>query len=159
MVLFGTAAVSDSEQLIYVDDEKKIAEGITLYSCRTAGKIMDFGSCGLNMVLDGKMQEEDFRHEQYLLVEEGGKKILFSGCSHRGILNIMHWFHPDVVIGGFHLYKHSLDEKLIMNAKELGAYPTTYYTCHCTGTAQYGYMKKYMKNVHYLSAGETVVIG
>lgn len=27
---------------------------------------------------------DDFRHEQYLLIEENGRRILISGCSHKG---------------------------------------------------------------------------
>ena len=49
----------------------------------------------------GKLIPEDFRHEQYLIVHEKGRRIVFSGCSHRGILNIAHWLKPDVLIGGF----------------------------------------------------------
>ena len=70
----------------------------------------------------------------------------------------MHWFRPDVLIGGFHLSKLPLNETLAGYAKELNAYPTAYYTCHCTGTEQYRVMKESMKNLHYLSAGETIRI-
>ena len=147
-----------SNRLIYVDEDMRITESIMVYGCHNAQKVMNFGSCGLNMIQDGRMTEDDFRHEQYLLVEENGRKILFSGCSHRGILNIMHWFRPDILIGGFHLSKLPLDETLAGYAKALNAYPTVFYTGHCTGTAQYQFMKERMKNLHYLSAGESIVI-
>ena len=147
-----------SHRLVFVDEEMRIAEGITVYGCHHAPKTMDFGSCGLNMIQDGRMTEDDFRHEQYLLVEENGSRILFSGCSHRGILNIMRWFRPDILIGGFHLSKLPLDETLAGYAKALNAYPTVFYTGHCTGTAQYQFMKERMKNLHYLSTGESIVI-
>lgn len=147
-----------SNRLIYVDEDMRITESIMVYGCHNAQKVMDFGSCGLNMIQDGRMTEDDFRHEQYLLVEENGRKILFSGCSHRGILNIMRWFRPDILIGGFHLSKLPLDETLAGYAKALNAYPTVFYTGHCTGTAQYQFMKERMKNLHYLSAGESIVI-
>ena len=143
---------------MYVDEEKEIAPGLTLYNRPDAVKVMDFGSCGLNVVQDGVMQPEDFRHEQYLLAEENGKRILFSGCSHRGILNIMHWFQPDVLIGGFHLSKFPLDETLASFADRLNTYPTTYYTCHCTGTEQYRFMQSRMKNLHYISAGDSITL-
>lgn len=148
----------ESGRIVFVAEDREIAEGINLFGCGNAPKIMEFGSCGLNMLQNGRMLEEDFRHEQYLLVEEKGKKILFSGCSHRGILNIMHWFRPDVLIGGFHLSKFPLDDTLAGYAKALDAYPTAYYTCHCTGTEQYRFMKEQMKNLHYLSAGETIIL-
>ena len=151
-------SLAGSGRIIFVDEEKSVADGITLYGCHHAPRTADFGSCGLNMVQEGKMLEDDFRHEQYLLVEEKGKKILFSGCSHRGILNIMNWFHPDILIGGFHLSKFPMDETLARIAKELDSYPTAYYTGHCTGTEQYRFMKENMKNLYYLSTGESIVI-
>ena len=147
-----------SSRIVFVEGDRQISEGIKLFGCLNAPKVMEFGSCGLNMVQNGRMLEEDFRHEQYLLAEENGKKILFSGCSHRGILNVTHGFRPDVLIGGFHLSKHPLDETLAEYAKALDAYPTVYYTGHCTGTEQYRFMKERMRNLHYLSTGKTVVI-
>ena len=150
--------LKSSHRLVFVDEDIQVAEGITIYGCHHAPKIMDFGSCGLNMIQDGRMAEDDFRHEQYLLVVENGKRILFSGCSHRGILNIMRWFRPDILIGGFHLSKLPLDETLAGYAKALNAYPTAYYTGHCTGTAQYQFMKESMRNLHYLSTGDSIVI-
>ena len=147
-----------SDRIVFVDEEKKISEGITIFGCHGAPKLMDFGSSGLNMIRDGRMMPEDFRHEQYLLVEERGKKILFSGCSHRGILNIMRWFRPDILIGGFHFSKLPLDETLDGYAKALDACPTVYYTGHCTGTEQYRFMKGRMKRIHYLSTGDSISI-
>lgn len=147
-----------SGRIVFVEEDLQISEGITVYGCLNAPKVVDFGSSGLNMIQGGRMMPEDFRHEQYLLAEENGKKILFSGCSHRGILNVMHGFRPDVLIGGFHLSKHPLDETLAGYAKALDAYPTVYYTGHCTGTEQYRFMKERMRNLHYLSTGKTVVI-
>lgn len=147
-----------SGRIVFLEEDLQISEGITVYGCLNAPKVVDFGSSGLNMIQGGRMMPEDFRHEQYLLAEENGKKILFSGCSHRGILNVMHGFRPDVLIGGFHLSKHPLDETLAGYAKALDAYPTVYYTGHCTGTEQYRFMKERMRNLHYLSTGKTVVI-
>ena len=150
--------LKDSPRIVFVGEEREISKGIKVCSCQNKPKYMDFGSCGLNMMQDGLLKEEDFRHEQYLLMEENGKRILFSGCSHRGILNIMRWFHPDILIGGFHFSKLALDGTLDGYAKALNACPTVYYTGHCTGKAQYEFMKERMENLHYLSTGESITI-
>ena len=123
-----------------------------------AGVTSCFGSSGLNTVRDGRLQPEDFRHEHYLLAEENGKRILFSGCSHRGILNIMHWFHPDILIGGFHMSKLPTNETLAGYARELNTYPSVCYTCHCTGVEQFRFMQGRMEHLRYISAGDSVVI-
>ena len=150
--------LKDSDRLIVTDDEHKIVEGIELYSCNDRKKIREIDSAGLSVEQSGRLIPEDFRHEQYLLISEKEKRVLISGCSHKGILNIMDWFHPDVLVGGFHFMKMPLDDRLKAFARELDAFDTSEYTCHCTGTEQYAYMKPYMKKLHYLSAGQTIEI-
>ena len=147
-----------SDRIVFVDDDLRISDGIEIRGCQGMPRIVDFGPSGLKMLRDGQMVEEDFRHEQYLLVEEDGRRILFSGCSHRGILNIMHEFRPDVLIGGFHMSRFPLDDALAGYAEELDSFPTAYYTGHCTGTEQYQFMKARMGNLHYLSTGDSIVV-
>ena len=109
---------------------------------------------GMNMVENGVSVPEDFRHEQYLCIQEEGRRVLISGCSHKGILNIMEAFRPDVLVGGFHFMKITQEEKLEIAAKKLLTYDTVYYTGHCTGQRQYDCLKTYMGDrLHYMSAG------
>ncbi|MBQ1452970.1 MAG: MBL fold metallo-hydrolase, partial [Ruminococcus sp.] len=92
----------------------------------------------------------------YLMIEENGKRILISGCSHKGIVNIAEWFKPDVLVGGFHFNKLPLDGNLKGYAERLDSQDTAFYTCHCTGVEQYAFMKRYMKNLHYISTGDII---
>ncbi len=101
---------------------------------------------------------EDFRHEQYLLIKEKGKRVVFSGCSHKGILNIVEWFRPDVLVGGFHFSKLPLDETLAGYAEYLNRFSTVFYTCHCTGTEQFAFMKTRMDRLFYLAAGQRMIL-
>ena len=151
-------ALIGSPRFVFTSGITKIADGLTLYDCAEREKLVDLGSCGLNMKQDGRLVPDDFRHEHYLLVEENGKRILISGCSHRGIINIAEWFKPDVLVGGFHFNKLPLDKTLRGCAERLDALGTVYYTCHCTGTAQYEYMKRYMKNLNYIATGDVAEI-
>ncbi len=101
---------------------------------------------------------DDFRHEQYLEIVENGKRILISGCSHKGILNIADFFEPDVLIGGFHFMKIETNEhginKLNNAANTLLKHNTHYYTCHCTGIEQFNILKQIMKDkLQYISTG------
>ncbi len=98
-------SLEGSERIILTDGVTKISDGLTLYSCNEKDKLIDLGSFGLNMIKDGKKVPDDFRHEHFLLIEENGKRVLISGCSHKGIINIQEWFKPDVLIGGFHFSK------------------------------------------------------
>ena len=151
-------ALQDSDRIRPVSLQTEIAPGFTLCPCRDAKRIWRPDAFGLKMAQGGALVEDDFRHEQYLLVEEYGKRVLFSGCSHRGILNIMHWFRPDVLVGGFHFFKLPADDTLDEFADALNACPAEYYTCHCTGFEQYEYMKQRMPRLHYLGTGESVTL-
>ena len=145
-------------RLHIVDDTKEIAKGLTLYSCNALPRPHSFGSCGLTERIGDSFVDDDFRHEQYLLIEEDSKRVLISGCSHKGILDITAWFSPDVLIGGFHVSKFPLDNRLKDSAQTLAAYPTDFYTCHCTGEAQYAFMKQYLPRLQYLSCGDSITI-
>ena len=122
---------------MYTEDRLTLDQGLTLYSCNTWPVLVPIKSFGLTV--DGK--PDSFLHEQYLLAEEDGKTILLSGCSHKGVVNLTHWFHPDILVGGFHYKKLSTegDDALVLDqaAEALMEYRTRYYTCHCTGVAQY----------------------
>lgn len=147
-----------NERLVYTDAVVSLGEDLTLYSCNSLERPFLVGSFGLYTMQQGEFLPEDFLHEQYLLIEENGKKALISGCSHKGILNIVKWFAPDVLIGGFHFSKLPLDETLAGYAEYLDSFRTVFYTCHCTGTAQFEFMRTRMKRLFYLSAGETISI-
>ncbi len=150
--------LQDNERLVFVGDERRIAEGCTLYSCNKNEKKYDLGSFGLNMLVGEKFMPDDFTHEQYLLIEENRKRVLISGCSHKGIMDITQWFEPDVLVGGFHYSKIEPDETLKKYAEFLDRFKTEYYTCHCTGVTQYEFMKKYMSRLHYIKTGDEILI-
>ena len=141
-------SLKDSDRLVMVGEELQLGNGMMLYACNDMKKSHALDSAGLTVWRDGCYMPDQFRHEQYLLVEEGEKRLLFSGCSHKGILNIVDWFRPDVLIGGFHFMKLDVDgagaEILRASAEELLEYPTTYYTGHCTGEAQFAFLKQLM---------------
>lgn len=155
MSVFGT------ERVILTDDEYRISDGISLFTCNTRERKYPIDPSGLKMLCDGKLTDEDFCHEQYMLIEEDGKRILISGCSHKGILDIMNWVKPDMLIGGFHFMNITLDNednirRLENAATELISYDCIYYTGHCTGIEQFDLMKKIMGDkLLYISAGRT----
>lgn len=149
-----------SKRLSLAGDQEKIGEGLTLYSCNDREKVVPIDSAGLTLCRGGICYPDDFLHEQYLLIEEEGKRVLISGCSHKGILNLARWFSPDVLIGGFHYMRvDPADPMLEAAARQLLTYPTCYYTGHCTGSEQYDRMKKIMADkLQSLSTGTAIHI-
>lgn len=138
------------------------AEGMTLFSAMEIPVPYGLDTSGMSVQREGKRIADDFRHEQYLLVEEQGKRVLFSGCSHRGILNIAGYFRADVLVGGFHFMKLSpVSHAALLNqaADVLLQLPTQYLTGHCTGAAATHCLKKRMQDrLHSFSAGQIICL-
>lgn len=157
-------SLSNCERLIRVDDALILDDTLSLHTCNRMERLIPTDSFGLNALVQDKLVPDDFSHEQYLLIQEHNRKILISGCSHKGILNIVNWFHPDILIGGFHFKK--LDptdpvgkERLAAAAQALLKEPTQYYTGHCTGMKQYEFLKEIMRDrLEYLSTGTTITL-
>ena len=152
------SGLKECGRVIPIGDEHAIRDGVSLYTCNGREPKHPIDSAGLSAVSDGQAAPDAFRHEQYLLIEEDGKRYLFSGCSHKGILNIASWFEPDVLIGGFHLKDVNPDregrERLTRAARELFSHRTVYYTGHCTGADQFELMKNVMKDrLEYIATG------
>lgn len=115
-------------------------------------------------------ERDSFPHEQNLLVSCSGANILFSGCAHCGILNILERCRqqtgivPDRVIGGFHLLNprtgKSVDSSVLQDlAFSLCVHPTVYHTCHCTGMEAFEYLHALMGNkIYYMSTGSEMFL-
>lgn len=155
--------LKDSGRLIFTEDVCKIDDELELCSCNSYRKIRPIDSAGLMEKTATGFVDDTFLHEQYLVIHDDDRKIAFSGCSHKGILNIMDWLQPDIFVGGFHFMKQKIvdGENVVLEeaAQKLLDYPTKYYTCHCTGLEQYQYLKERMgERLSYLSAGEEIVL-
>ena len=150
-------------RLRFTEDRTELSEGLVLMTCNGWERPNSLGCFGLTEQVRDTRIPDDFRHEQYLLVREtdeqgNSHRILISGCSHKGIVDIAEWFSPDVLVGGFHVSKMALDDRLERVTRQLQAHQTVFYTCHCTGIEQYGFMRARMDRLHYLSCGQTIIL-
>ena len=126
----------------------------------------------LREICDGEYVQDEFHHEQNLLLTADGKKILFCGCAHNGILNVMESLErkfgpaslPDLVIGGFHLMKRTefseADTAEVTEiANRLKSYKAHFATCHCTGLPVFNQMKEIMgEQLSYVRSGDEVIV-
>ena len=115
---------------------------------------------------DGKFVKDAFRHELAFVVGD----VLFTGCAHNGILNILESIQEPVrlSIGGFHLLDSHLsehyetDEQLRDISSELARrYPDVdFYTGHCTGEHCYGVLSEEKGlQLHQFHCGDEIGIG
>ncbi len=148
-------------RLIYTAGSLKIDDELSLFVLDDTEKPESFG---LNMKYGENFLPDDFRHEQYLMISENGKRILISGCSHKGILRITEFFKPDILIGGFHFVKlePEKDKEILTYAANIlnqNKYTSKFYTCHCTGVSQFEFLRNIIgENLGYISTGQTIFI-
>ncbi len=169
---YGFIGIDESlitnNRIIFTGKETPLGEGISLFSNVKGDRFFPTGNKSLLKKTEDGYEADDFSHEQNLVIEEDGVSLLVSGCSHRGIVNIVDHYHtlfghyPTHVIGGFHLYNHRTGkpentETLRKIADALLVSGATYYTCHCTGEENYQVLRTFMRDkVEYLSGGKTV---
>lgn len=147
-----------------IDDE------LDLFMVRKKPHELPFTNNRILVKENGKYKKDDFSHEEYLMIRDEGKCVLMSGCAHNGIPNILDTYKekygsfPDEVISGFHLMKkrgYTEEESSIVEdiGRELKKYPTTFYTCHCTGEVAYEIMKRTMGDkIQYVHSGEEIIL-
>ena len=159
----------DNKRLIFCGDKSEIDGNMLLFAnvkgtcCCPVGNRLLFGP--------SENTNDDFSHEQNLIIKEGNKTVLFAGCAHNGIVNILQksteqlGTAPTHVLAGMHLVKSGLSEAeenafIAQLAAELMKYDKTlFYTMHCTGETGYNKLKAIMGGqIEYLSCGDTITI-
>lgn len=133
-----------ADRFVYTGEDTVIDEELHLFSGVEDHMNALAASGKLKVKTPQGYVQDGFAHEQDLLVTAEGKHVLFAGCAHMGVVNIMEAAQarlgkrPDVVVGGFHYFQ--LDpEDPAANAllDRVGARlmegDTIYYSGHCTG--------------------------
>ena len=158
--------LAGNDRLILVDGTTQIDDELFLFS-DVKERFDTKSNCALLKKTASGYERDDFAHEQNLLVNAQGKVALFSGCSHKGIANIVrtakkHTPSIDAVFGGFHLYnpaKKTAEPPEVVQGlvSQLSEHNIVFYTGHCTGTKALEQMRSSMgEKVQPLSAGLTI---
>ena len=153
-----------SPRLVLTEDELVIDDELTIFTGNGLPRRHPMSSFGMLKEQCGALCEDDFLHEHYLKIDDGEGYVLITGCSHKGILNILDWCAPPprALAGGFHFMKIPLDDEgkgfLGSVAARLNALPTQFYTCHCTGEEQYRYLSGLMPRLYRLRTAQSVTL-
>ena len=159
-------------QVQLLKGDAKIDDELQLFTVEKRAYPLPSTNKRLRELCDGQYIQDEFHHEQNLLLTAGGKKILFCGCAHNGILNVMETLEckfgfdslPDLVIGGFHLMKRTefseADTAEVTEiANHLKGYKARFATCHCTGIPVFNQMKEIMGDqLSYVRSGDEVLV-
>lgn len=162
------AAIPSFDQWHEISGDLKVDDELYIFTGVEGKKYPARGNFTMTKEVAGVKTQDDFTHEQNLVIKENGKTVLLCGCAHNGIINILDHYHklfnayPDIVIGGFHLKLDEYTEADFANVKaiaeELKKLPCKFYTGHCTGPIAYPVLKEIMgEQLEELHAGDQVL--
>lgn len=158
------------DRIVFTEITHVLSEQISLFSGVTGRRLWPEGNKKLKCLENGVYLQDNFDHEQSLVIREDSRSVLISGCAHNGILNILDKYQelygeaPDMVITGFHMNKNAPlteeeKETVKSTARELVTYQnTSFYSGHCTGEEAFGIMKEIMgEQLKALRSGERIL--
>lgn len=146
-------------RFIFVKEVTEILPNIFIFPKITSNRPKPIGNKRLYLKDNGKLNPDTFEHEIVMAIKDAGEFVVFTGCSHNGILNMIDTVANNfegipikAVIGGFHLVssppfnfvagRRSEIEDL---GKLILKYPVGMtYTGHCTGTKAFAILKSVM---------------
>jgi 7,8-dihydropterin-6-yl-methyl-4-(beta-D-ribofuranosyl)aminobenzene 5'-phosphate synthase len=137
-----------ADRIEFVDDMRVVAPGV--YLLTNIGSIHDRprGNRRLYVESAGALVQDPFDHELLMVVHEDDGMVVFSGCSHHGILNLIDAARAQfprvpikAVFGGFHLIGLPFFNSMAAShseVREIGwqvmqRIDGTVYSGHCTG--------------------------
>lgn len=158
------------EQVEWIDRDWSMDEEVDVFSNVTGRILWPKGNLVLKRKEGDEFIQDEFDHEQYLVVSCDGKRILVSGCAHNGILNILDAYRkrygsdPDAIFSGFHMMKKSdYDEEEIATIRKTAEIfketKIQLYTGHCTSEPAYNIMKEILGDqLVWAHSGDSFII-
>jgi len=164
-----------AERFHFIKEEREILPGVWLLTDIPLSYPTPAGNRRLFVRQNGRFVPDDFAHELMMVVEDDGELVLFTGCAHRGIQNMiaaaMTRFpgRPiKALFGGFHLSKPVIDtlseskDRIAELARWISRETPVQkiYTGHCTGRKAFTLLKGILgEKIDYLAAGAVVEPG
>ncbi len=162
---------ANSDRFIFIEKDLFIADGINLIE----EFLQDFPQPEANRQLFEKSGSQftldKFKHELVLLLEEKDGAVLFTACSHSGIINMVNtalFRFPQLkfkaIFGGFHTHNpiNRRDESDVYIEKlitALGNIKAVFYTGHCTGQKNFKKIKEKLgEKIQTMNTGEIIEV-
>ena len=163
-----------SDRIEFIDDMRVIAPGVYLLTGIGSVHNRPRGNRRLFVDSAGALVPDPFDHELMMVVHEEDTMVVFSGCSHHGILNLIDAARakfPRVpikaVFGGFHLIGAPVFNSMAASKAEvrdigwqvMEKVDGTVYSGHCTGEKAFGVLAGVMgENLKEFNTGASVEV-
>ncbi|KAF0206856.1 MAG: beta-lactamase domain-containing [Actinobacteria bacterium] len=162
----------NADRFRFVDRDTEVVPGVHLLTAISNEQPAPRGNRVLMRGEGGRLVPDDFSHELALVIEDDGGLVVFTGCSHHGVLNIVESARrafPDspvkALVGGFHFMGIPIAGLLGESsaaiedvAGRLGAMAIPQIiTMHCTTRKGYETLQRaYGPGITYAGAGASV---
>jgi 7,8-dihydropterin-6-yl-methyl-4-(beta-D-ribofuranosyl)aminobenzene 5'-phosphate synthase len=162
------------ENFSFIGSSKEVVPDIHILTDVLANYPRPVGNKNLLRKDSGIMTPDTFRHELIVVVRESDGLVVFTGCSHQGILNMIdtveaHFLGETIkaVFGGFH-FMHPVTKKMTEEREQVArvggalcckAHLKKVYTGHCTGNTAYTILKEHMgKKLDRFATGSVIEV-
>lgn len=147
------------DRFVAVSEPVEILSNVFIFPHITGPYPKPAGNKRLLVKQNGKLVQDDFSHEIVMAIKENNQLVIFTGCSHNGILNLVETVAREFkgvsvkgVVGGFHLvsgpplnFMSASKSQVEELARQVLHYPIDQtYTGHCTGEKAYSILKGLM---------------
>ena len=165
----GLKKPKKESRIRYVEDNMWLNDEISLFTKVKYVK-QPIEDNSLKVYENKEYIEDHFDHEMYIVIHEKENNVLISGCSHKGIDNIIKTIektdniHLSHVVAGMHFSHYNpFDIKQTDYLQQIGGSfskrQTAFYACHCTGDEAYFELNRVMKtNLHRIKTGDVINI-
>jgi 7,8-dihydropterin-6-yl-methyl-4-(beta-D-ribofuranosyl)aminobenzene 5'-phosphate synthase len=163
-----------ADRIEFVSNMRVIAPGVYLLTAIGSAHWRPRGNSRLFVESNNGLVPDPFDHELMMVVHEDDGMVVFSGCSHNGILNLIDAAtaqFPRVpikaVFGGFHLIGLPFYNSMAASrseVREIGRQimekvQGPVYSGHCTGEKAYGVLEEVMgETLHRFQTGSIVEV-
>ncbi len=155
----------------YIDGFSKIDDGIYTIPHSSDGILDRARHTHMCVIVNDKIQYDDFKHEQTVVFEEDDGLVCFNSCSHAGVDTIIDEVKktfPEkkikAYIGGFHMMgalgpsscSYKKEEVQSVAKKLMDSSDAIFYSGHCTGTTAYEWLKEILQErLEAIQTGKT----
>lgn len=160
-----------TDRIVFLEDDLQLSENMRVVTHFSSEFPRPSGNSSLFEKQHHRFVQDEFRHEIVLVLKESAGSVVFTACSHSGILNMVKEAEtpgtPEdarAVFGGFHTYnpinrRSESSTYLEELASEIEKSDSVFYTGHCTGSANVAHLKKRLgAQIQSMNCGDVIEI-
>lgn len=163
-----------ADRFEYINGSAKIDEGIYIVPHSSEGILERAKHTHMCVMINDKIQYDDFKHEQTVVFEEEDGLICFNSCSHAGVDTVIEEVKNafpgkriKAYVGGFHMMgamgpsscSYKKEEVQDIARRLMEQTDASFYSGHCTGTIAYEWLKEILGDkLEAFQTGKTFVL-